>query len=159
MKFFLLTLMVLPICAFSQSKFNVTGNTGVLSLDKEIHLLLNASINYDITSNFRVGLDTYVSPFEVNNVKNHNNQFYAVVEYRIPKLNFLNNKLYISLIGGPGIINIGNKDNSKTEYSTILASKINYNISKKTTIGLKQGFLLNDINNAAFVGFFINYSF
>jgi len=40
-----------------------------------------------------------------------------------------------------------------------LASKINYNISKKTTIGLKQGFLLNDINNGAFVGFFINYSF
>ena len=159
MKKFLLTLMVLPICAFSQSKFNINGNTGVLSVDKEIHLLLNASINYDFTSNFRVGLDTYVSPFEVNNVKNHNNQFYAVVEYRIPKLNLLNNKLYISLIGGPGIINIGNKDNSKTEYSTILASKINYNISKKTTIGLKQGFLLNDINNAAFVGFFINYSF
>ena len=159
MKNFLLTLMVLPICSFSQSKLNITGNTGVLSVDKEIHLLLNASINYDITSNFRVGLDTYVSPFEVNNVKNHNNQFYAVVEYRIPKLNCLNNKLYISLIGGPGIINIGNKDNSKTEYSTILASKINYNISKKTTIGLKQGFLLNDINNAAFVGFFINYSF
>ena len=72
---------------------------------------------------------------------------------------FLNNKLYISLIGGPGIINIGNKDNGATEYSTILASKINYNISKKTTIGLKQGFLLNDINKAAFVGFFINYSF
>ena len=159
MKKFLLTLMVLPICSFSQSKLNITGNTGVLSVDKEIHLLLNASINYDFTSNFRVGLDTYVSPFEVNNVKNHNNQFYAVVEYRIPKLNLLNNKLYISLIGGPGIINIGSKDNGKTEYSTILASKINYNISKKTTIGLKQGFLLNDINNAAFVGFFINYSF
>lgn len=159
MKKILLTLMVLPICSFSQSKLNITGNTGVLSVDKEIHLLLNASINYDITSNFRVGIDTYVSPFEVNNVKNHNNQFYAVVEYRIPKLNLLNNKLYISLIGGPGIINIGNKDNGKTEYSTILASKINYNISKKTTIGLKQGFLLNDINNAAFVGFFINYSF
>lgn len=159
MKKILLTLMVLPICSFSQSKLNITGNTGVLSVDKEIHLLLNASINYDITSNFRVGLDTYVSPFEVNNVKNHNNQFYAVVEYRNPKLSLLNNKLYISLIGGPGIINIGNKDNGKTEYSTILASKINYNISKKTTIGLKQGFLLNDINNAAFVGFFINYSF
>lgn len=159
MKKILLTLMVLPICSFSQSKLNITGNTGVLSVDKEIHLLLNATINYDITSNFRVGIDTYVSPFEVNNVKNHNNQFYAVVEYRIPKLNLLNNKLYISLIGGPGIINIGNKDNGKTEYSTILASKINYNISKKTTIGLKQGFLLNDINNAAFVGFFINYSF
>ena len=159
MKKILLTLMVLPICSFSQSKLNITGNTGVLSADKEIHLLLNATINYDITSNFRVGIDTYVSPFEVNSVKNHNNQFYAVVEYRIPKLNLLNNKLYISLIGGPGIINIGNKDNGKTEYSTILASKINYNISKKTTIGLKQGFLLNDINNAAFVGFFINYSF
>jgi hypothetical protein len=159
MKKILLTLLILPTCSFSQSKLNITGNTGVLSVDKEIHLLLNASINYDITSNFRVGLDTYVSPFEVNNVKNHNNQFYAVVEYRIPKLNLLNNKLYISLIGGPGIINIGNKDNGKTEYSTILASKINYNISKKTTIGLKQGFLLNDINNAAFVGFFINYSF
>jgi hypothetical protein len=63
MKKILLTLMVLPICSFSQSKLNITGNTGVLSVDKEIHLLLNASINYDITSNFRVGLDTYVSPF------------------------------------------------------------------------------------------------
>lgn len=39
MKNFLLTLMILPICSFSQSKLNITGNTGVLSVDKEIHLL------------------------------------------------------------------------------------------------------------------------
>jgi hypothetical protein len=145
--------------SYTQTKLSITGNTGILSTKNEIHFLMNASINYEINDKLDIGFDTYVSPYNVDNTKFHNNQFYAYIEYSNPKLHIFNKKLNISLLGGAGLINYKFDKINETKYSTLLASKINYRISNKTTIGLKQGFLINPIDNSAFVGLFINYSF
>lgn len=155
----ILILLLFPMLSYTQTKLSITGNTGILSTKKEIHFLMNASINYKINNKFNIGIDTYVSPYKVDNTNFHNNLFYAYIEYSNPKFHLFHKKLNISFLGGSGIINYKFENINETKYSTLLASKINYIISNKTIIGLKQGFLINTKDNSAFVGLFTNYSF
>ncbi|OYQ49689.1 hypothetical protein [Flavobacterium aurantiibacter] len=156
--FFLLFLLG-TLAANAQSKFGFSGAIGGLDDNSHLKTMLNATLEHDLKPNLTLGADMYTSRFSKNGETLNNNQVFLTVEYRPSALQSGNKKFYLSLLAGPGLVFQKIANQSSTEYSTLLASKIGWRITNSTTIGLKQGFLLNSINNAAFVSVFVSIRF
>jgi hypothetical protein len=158
MKKTILLILFAIISVNAQNKFGITGNLGFQSSKNETNFLLNSSLDYQVNKKIAVGIDTYVFKNNFNSVKTTNNQFYIYGEFN-PKLYLIKDKLNINLIGGLGLANYKNDFLNENKFSSLIATKINYKLTERTSIGLKQGFLLNNLSNNTFVAFYVSIKF
>lgn len=159
MKQIFLLLTILTFNVHAQSNFGFSGAIGGLDNNSQLKTMLNATLEYDLKSNLTLGADMYTSSFSRNGATVNNNQAFLTVEYRPSGLQTQNKRFYLSVLAGPGLVFQKVANQSNVDYSTLLASKIGWRVTSSTTIGLKQGFLLNSIDNAAFVSVFISIRF
>ncbi len=158
-KVFLIALLI-PLMSFSQSKFGITGSFGLFSMDKDVNLGLNGSLNYTLKENaFTTGIDIFGSRNRVNSENVDTDQYFAFLEYGNPKHGFKGDNYYFSYILGPGIINQRAKTESVTEFSMLVATKFNIKVGSYTIFGLKTGFMFNKIDPCAFANLFVSYRF
>jgi hypothetical protein len=81
------------------------------------------------------------------------------LEYGNPKTGFKENNYYFSFIAGPGIINQRFENSSVSKFSALLATKFNIRLNNHSTVGLKTGFMFNEIDTGVFTNLFLTYRF